>query len=63
MVLFCNRHDRTHVRRLSIEMHWNDSDRGRCDLSFDIGGINREGFLIRVAEHDPAAGLRDRLGR
>src|SRR6266542_4705178 len=61
IVLLRDRHDCKHVRRLSIEMHWNDSNRGRCDLSFDIDGIDREGFLIRIAEHDAAASLRDRL--
>src|SRR5436309_9108071 len=33
-------HDRTHVGRLSIKMNRNDADGGRCDLSFDLGGIN-----------------------
>src|SRR5439155_1947437 len=28
IVLSCNSHHRAHVRRLSIEMNWNDSDRG-----------------------------------
>jgi hypothetical protein len=40
-------------------MNGNDADRGRCDLSFDIVGINCEGLLIGVAEYDPATSLRD----
>ena len=62
IMLSCDRHDRAHVGRLSIKMNRNDADGGRCDLSFDFDGINREGFLIRVAKHDSAAGLRYCLG-
>src|SRR6478736_1495060 len=62
MMLSCDRHDCAHVRRLSIKMNRNDADGGRCDLSFDFNGINRKGFFICVAEHDPAASLRYCLG-
>src|SRR6516225_5131236 len=61
IVLFRNRYDRGHVRRLSIEMNWNDSDGGRGNLCFNINRINRESLLIGVAEYDSPTSLRDCL--
>src|SRR5436189_984325 len=62
IMLSCDRHDRAHVRRLPVEVNGNDTDGGRRDLSFDISGINGEGFLVRVTKHDSAASLRYCLG-
>src|SRR5438552_12446956 len=61
IVPFCDGHDRIHIGRLPIKMDWDNSDRGGCGLSLDIVRINRESFLICVAEYDPAARLRDCL--
>ncbi len=61
IVPFRNGHDWIHIGRLSVKMDWNNADRGRCDLSLYILGVDRESFLICIAEYDPTAGLRDRL--
>ena len=61
IMLSCDRHDRAHVRWLSIKMNRNDADGGRRDLSFDVDGINGKCFSVRVAKHDSAARLRDGL--
>ena len=56
-----NRHDRIHIRWLPVKMDWDNANSGGCDLSLDIVGVNRERFLICVAEYDPAARPRDCL--
>src|SRR5262245_13139937 len=62
IVLLCDGHDYLHVRRLPVQVDRNDSDRSGRDLSFDFQWIDSKSVLIRVAEDDPAASLRDRLG-
>src|SRR6266487_1788356 len=63
IVPLCDGHDCIHIRRLSVKMDWNNADRSRCDLSLDIGGVDRESFLICVAEYNLPVGLCDCLGR
>ena len=63
IVLLCDRHNYLHVRRLPVQVDWNDSNCSGRDLFFDIQRIDSKGVLIRVAEDDPAPSLRDRLGR
>src|SRR5262249_34908787 len=50
IMFLCDRHDCVHIRWLSKQMYWNDPDRGRCDLCFNVDWINRKGFLLCVAK-------------
>src|SRR5262249_22793612 len=61
IMLSCDGDDRAHVRRLPVEVNGNDANGGRRDFSFDISGINGEGFLVRVTIHDSSPSLRDGL--
>ena len=56
-----DRHNRIHVSRLSVKMHWNDAHRPGSDFGLDQGGIDRECLLVRVAKHHPPASLGDCL--
>ena len=61
IMLSCDRHNRVHIRWLSIQMYWNDPDGGRSDLCFNVDWINRKGFLLCVAKHHDTPDLRDGL--
>src|ERR1700739_1855687 len=56
-----DRHDRVHVRRLTVEMDRNDTDGCRSNLRFNLRGIDREGLVICVAKDDSPASLSDGL--
>ena len=62
LVLGRDRHDRSHIRGLSVKMDRNDTNRPRCDRRLDSHRIDREGRLIGVGEHNGGAGVGDHGG-
>ena len=59
LVLVRDRHDRVHVRRLSVQMHGNDPDGAWRDRGLDRRRIDRERSAIGIAEHHGGAGVRN----
>jgi hypothetical protein len=52
-----------HVRRVPIQMHWDESFSPNCNVLFELIDIDRAGLRVNIHEYNSRTGGGNRLGR